>query len=504
MVSVHDLMLRIRNARRAQWIKFSVVTILYLAFLVWVRSCWGLIVVPFIFDVYVTKLVPWSFWRKSKNPLVRSVMSWVDAIVFALVAVYFVNVYIFQNYQIPSSSLEKSLLVGDFLYVSKMSYGPRVPNTPLSMPLTQHTLPILNTKSYIEWPQWDYKRVAGFGKIKRNDIVVFNFPAGDTVAVNYQQTTDFYTLAYNEGKRKYANPIDMDSLTREQQKAVYDLYYAAGRQQILSDPDFFGKVLYRPVDRRENYVKRCVGLPGDTLQIVGGQVMIDGKAILNPEEMQFNYFVQTTGPLIPEAMFRELNISKDDQMLIQDAGWEPNLLAMGLDRYDDNGQLAPVYHLPLTKAMYNALSGNKKLISKIVQEPEEYAGQMYPLNLHTKWNRSDYGPIWIPAKGATVKLTEYNLPIYERCIVAYERNRLEQRADGIYINGEKTDQYTFKMDYYWMMGDNRHNSADSRYWGFVPEDHIVGKPIVVWLSLDKDRGWFDGKIRWNRIFKWVD
>ena len=244
--------------------------------------------------------------------------------------------------------------------------------------------------------------------------------------------------------------------------------------------------------------------PGDTLQIVDGQVMIDGKAIENPENLQFNYFVQTTGPYITEDMFRELGISKADQTLYDDSSWEETFRQIGLDNRNAQGKMAPIYHLPLTKKMYETLSGNKKLISKIVMEPEEYAGQMYPLNLHTKWNRNNYGPIWIPAKGATITLTEDNLPIYERCIVAYEGNKLEIKPDGIYINGEKTDQYTFKMDYYWMMGDNRHNSADSRYWGFVPEDHVVGKPIVVWLSLDKDRGWFDGKIRWNRLFKWVD
>lgn len=492
-----------RQATRTQWIKCTIAILLYLAFLIWVRSWWGLIVVPFIFDIYITKKIPWSFWKKSKNPTVRNVMSWVDAIVFALVAVYFVNIYIFQNYQIPSSSLEKSLLVGDFLYVSKMSYGPRVPNTPLSMPLAQHTLPILNTKSYIEWPQWKYKRVPGFGKVKLNDIVVFNFPAGDTVALNNQQT-DFYSIAYGEGQRLYPKQIEMDSLTRQQQRAVYDLYYNAGRQQILSNPRVYGEVVYRPVDRCENYVKRCVGLPGDTLQIVDGQVMIDGKAIENPENLQFNYFVQTTGPYITEDMFRELGISKADQTLYDDSSWEETFRQIGLDNRNAQGKMAPIYHLPLTKKMYETLSGNKKLISKIVMEPEEYAGQMYPLNLHTKWNRNNYGPIWIPAKGATITLTEDNLPIYERCIVAYEGNKLEIKPDGIYINGEKTDQYTFKMDYYWMMGDNRHNSADSRYWGFVPEDHVVGKPIVVWLSLDKDRGWFDGKIRWNRLFKLVD
>ena len=306
-------------------------------------------------------------------------------------------------------------------------------------------MPILNTKSYIEWPQWKYKRVPGFGKVKLNDIVVFNFPAGDTVALNNQQT-DFYSIAYGEGQRLYPKQIEMDSLTRQQQRAVYDLYYNAGRQQILSNPRVYGEVVYRPVDRRENYVKRCVGLPGDTLQIVDGQVMIDGKAIENPENLQFNYFVQTTGPYITEDMFRELGISKADQTLYDDSSWEETFRQIGLDNRNAQGKMAPIYHLPLTKKMYETLSGNKKLISKIVMEPEEYAGQMYPLNLHTKWNRNNYGPIWIPAKGATITLTEDNLPIYERCIVAYEGNKLEIKPDGIYINGEKTDQYTFKME----------------------------------------------------------
>ena len=488
-----------RKATRAQWIKFAIITVLYLAFLVWVKSWLGLIVLPFIFDIYISKKIPWGFWKKSKNPAVRSIMSWVDAIVFALVAVYFVNIYVFQNYQIPSSSLEKSLLVGDYLYVSKLSYGPRVPNTPLSMPLAQHTLPLVNTKSYIEWPQWDYKRVPGLGKVKRNDIVVFNFPAGDTVATNYQQT-DFYSLAYNEGQRMYPNPVNMDSLTRKQQRAVYDLYYNAGRNLILSNPKMYGDVVVRPVDRRENYVKRCVGLPGDTLEIRDAQVYIDGKPLENPEDMQLNYLVQTTGPYITEDMFRELGISKDDQAMVTN---ESLLMEMGLTHRDAQGRLAPTYDLPLTKKMLETLSANKKLVSRIVMEPEMFTGQMYPLNLYTKWDRNNYGPIWIPKKGATIKLTEDNLPIYERPIRAYEDNTLEVKEDGIYINGKKTDEYTFKMDYYWMMGDNRHNSADARSWGFVPEDHVVGKPIVVWLSLDKDRGWFDGKIRWNRIFKWV-
>ncbi len=473
-----------RKATRAQWIKCAIAIILYLIFLVWVKSWWGLIVVPFIFDIYITKKVPWSFWKKSKNPTVRSVMSWVDAIVFALVAVYFVNIYIFQNYQIPSSSLEKSLLVGDFLYVSKMSYGPRVPNTPLSMPLAQHTLPIINTKSYIEWPQWEYKRVPGFGKVKMNDIVVFNFPAGDTVAVNYQQTDFYDNIVYREGKRLYPNQINMDSLSRQQQRIVYDLYRNAGRKYVLSHPEEFGKLIYRPVDRRENYVKRCVGLPGDTLQIKDRIIYIDGKAQEEPEDIQFFYKVEATGNIIPAAFLHdELGLSNEDT---QD--YQPG---------------ATTFYLPLTKKVRNTLLGRKDLVTAIDPIPTRPLHDLYPQNLYTNWTVDNYGPIWIPSKGSTITLTMDNLPLYERCIVAYEGNKLEVKEDGIYINGQKTDKYTFGMDYYWMMGDNRHNSQDSRYWGFVPEDHVVGKPIVVWLSLDKDRGWFNGKIRWNRIFKWV-
>ena len=239
-----------RKATRTQWIKFSIVTLLYLAFLVWVKSWLGLIVLPFIFDIYISKKIPWGILEeigescRTQHHELGGCPSY-----FALVAVYFVNIYVFQNYQIPSSSLEKSLLVGDFLYVSKMSYGPRVPNTPLSMPLAQHTLPVFNTKSYIEWPQWEYKRVPGFGKVKLNDIVVFNFPAGDTVATNSSRQTSI--PCYEEGKRVYPNKVNMDSLTRKQQRTVYDLYYNAGRNLIRSNPRMYGDIVIRPVDRRE-------------------------------------------------------------------------------------------------------------------------------------------------------------------------------------------------------------------------------------------------------------
>ena len=475
---------RIAGASRRQWIVMGIVMLLYVAFIIWIRSWLGTIVIPFIFDAYITKYVPWTWWKRLKNKTARTVMSWVDAIVFALVAVYLVNIYIFQNYQIPTSSLEKSLLIGDFLLVSKMSYGARAPMTPLTMPLTQHTLPLVNTKSYIDWPQWDYKRVPGLGQVERGDIVVFNYPTGDTVMLN-AQGTDIYAVAYGMGNEHFRKILPaLDTLSRRDQYEVYRGIYAWGRNFITEHPEEYGGITVRPVDRRENYVKRCVGLPGDTLQIIDRTIYINGEAQAQPENVQFNYYVCTNGMPIPDILFDELGVSVDDRQRLR------------------TREVA--YLLPLTDAMHAKLAANKRLVKSI--ELEQAPGverALFPLNLNKRWDRDNYGPIWIPRRGATVQLTWDNLPLYERCITVYEGNTLEVRDDGFYINGVKSDSYTFKMDYYWMMGDNRHNSADSRYWGFVPEDHIVGKPLFIWLSLDKDKGWFGGKIRWNRLFKWV-
>lgn len=469
------------EASRKQWIKFGVALTLYLLFIIWLRSWLGIVVVPFIFDAYITKKIPWTWWKKSKNKTVLTVMGWVDAIVFALVAVYFVNLYFFQNYVIPSSSLEKSLLVGDYLFVSKMSYGARVPQTPLHMPLTQHTMPIFNCKSYLEWVKWDYKRVDGLGKVQLNDIVVFNFPAGDSVATALQ-AEDIYRLSYQAGK-ELSKPIDMSGLSLEDQRLVFDYYYQVGRKYINDNPQSFGEIVVRPVDRRENYVKRCVGLPGQILQIENRVIYLDGKANKEPDNVQYRYFVHTKG-MLPDDLCHELGISKED-----------------LARYYTDES---VYNMPLTAKAKDALLARKDIVTAIENTPDDDAGGLYPLNKLTGWTVDNYGPIWIPKKGETIELSLDNLPLYERPIHAYEGNALEVKDGKIFINGEETTHYTFKMDYYWMMGDNRHNSADSRFWGFVPEDHIVGKPIFIWLSLDQDRGWFDGKIRWNRLFKFVD
>lgn len=476
-----------KKITRSQAIKLSIVLVLYIAFLIWVRSWLGIIVIPFILDAYITKKINWTFWKKAKNATVRSIMSWVDAIIFALVAVYFVNIYFFQNYQIPSSSLEKSLLVGDFLYVSKMSYGPRVPQTPLSMPLTAHTLYFFNCKSYLEWPKWDYKRVPGFGKVQHNDIVVFNYPAGDSVATNVQEE-GLCTLAYKVGRQiaeqSGAGNVDTSHMSPLEQRKIYNLYYTAGMSAIQGSPDQYGSVIARPVDHRENYVKRCIGLPGDVLMIRNREVYLNGKHQVTPVDAEFMYQVQGTGKPLPEDLVRQLGLSQED-----------------LSGYQEGSKS---FVLPLTNASLAELRKHKDLVVSISPVQMSADPDLFPQNLNTHWTVDNYGPLWIPAKGKTITLNMNNLPLYERCISIYEGNKLQVKDDGsIYINGVKANRYTFKLDYYWMMGDNRHNSQDSRYWGFVPEDHVVGKPIFIWLSLDKDRSLFDGKIRWSRMFHWV-
>ena len=466
--------------KKKQWAKFIVVTALYLLFLLWVKSWWGLIVVPFIFDVYITKKIRWQWWR-DEGPVTRFIMSWVDAIVFALVAVYFINLFFFQNYVIPSSSLEKSLLTGDYLFVSKVSYGPRIPQTPLTMPLTQHTLPLLNCKSYIEWPHWDYRRVKGLGAVEQNDIVVFNYPAGDTlVTAPAYQAADFYQMCYAFGSQLVATPGDIDSMSPQRQHDFYQRVYAAGRQYIVQNPQEFGEITSRPTDRRENYVKRCVGLPGQTLQIKNRTVYIDGKPNKEPDNVQYTYRVKLRQSLTDDNLLKELGISMEDIMSLNQHGV-----------------------MPLTAHAREELLKRKDLVESITLNTAASTGDLYPLNARTGWTRDNYGPVWIPAKGEKIKLTMDNIAVYERPIRVYEDNDLEVKDGKIFINGEETDEYTFKMDYYWMMGDNRHNSADSRYWGFVPEDHIVGKPIFIWWSSDPDRSGVGG-IRWNRLFRLVD
>jgi len=394
---------RIQSVTRRDWIKAAVWGALYVIFVIWVA--WGdwaslgwLAILPVIVDAFTTKYINWGFWRKYKdtNPTLYTICSWIDAIVFALVAVYFINLYMFQNYQIPSSSLEKSLRVGDFLFVSKMSYGARVPNTPLSMPLVQHTFPawLGGGKSFIDKPHWDYKRLRGWDTPKKGDIVVFNFPTGDTVC-SLMQNPDYYTLCY---------------------------YY--GKENVLKRKQVFGDILYRPVDRRENYVKRCVGEPGDSLEIVDNVVYVNGIAESDREGRQFNYYVVTDGHILGSSYLEKIGISKEDRELIRPG----------------------VYLLPLTEAMKKELQKNPH-IQLIQIQPESEGGEVYPLG-HNEWTRDNYGPIYIPKKGETVMITEDNYWLYKRIAEAYDK-RLRERMNTFvhHTNTKATLLCTFITTY---------------------------------------------------------
>ncbi len=443
---------RLGRVKKTRWMRFGAVALLYVLWTIWMGNPWLLLGLLLLGDIYLTQFLPWGAWKGLENKTLRTIMSWVDAIVYALVLVYFLFLFVGQNYQIPSSSLEKSLLTGDFLWVNKVVYGPRVPQTPLHFPLAQNTLPILNCKSYIENPQLEYHRLKGLRNVERMDIVVFNFPAGDTVALKVTNP-DYYTLCAERG-----------------------------RDVVRNNKDVFGDIVYRPVDRRDNYVKRCLGLPGETLQIKDGIVYVDGKAVPQPKKVQYCYYIRTDGTPIGNELFEELGISNEDQM---------------------RGYIGTTeYVLPLTADMKKTLEAKPwvQMVQRI--EPAESESIItYPVGTDYGWTHVNYGPIWIPKKGAKVNLTLENLPLYERCIRNYEGNKLEVKNGHIYINGKVETSYTFKMDYYWMQGDNRDNSLDSRYWGFVPEDHIVGTPAIILISFDKDHSLFNGGIRWNRIFK---
>ena len=275
----------------------------------------------------------------------------------------------------------------------------------------------------------------------------------------------------------------VDSLSAADEHKAYEQFLAKGRKYIANHPEVFGKVDWRPVDRRENYVKRCVGMPGQILEIKDKVIYLDGVANKEPDNVQYSYYVTTKRP-INEKLRRELGISKED-----------------LANHNAN---STYYYLPLTQKAYETLSKRTDIVEKITPVIEEHGQGLYPVTKYTGWSIDNYGPLWIPKHGETITLTLDNLPFYERPIAVYEGNDLQVRDGKIYINGKESTEYTFTMDYYWMQGDNRHNSLDSRFWGFVPEDHIVGKPILIWLSLDKDRGWLDGKIRWDRLFRMVE
>ena len=367
------------------------------------------------------------FWQK-KSPdteiKVRKSASreWLDAIVFAVVAATLIRGLFIEAYVIPSGSMEKTLLVGDFLFVSKVNYGARTPMTPAAFPFAHHTMPITGTKAYWDGIQWNYHRLPGLSEVKKKDVVVFNYP------------------------------MDADA------------------------------PLNRPVDKRENYIKRCQAVGGDTLRVINGQVYINGKAAENPQFGQGEYYVKTDGTDLNPETIKEMHIG-----------------VSGSDRGEFN---EAVFTMTSEQAEIVKKWAIVKSVTPRFASLNAYDPSIFPHNPKFKWNVDNVGPIIMPKPGWTVKLDDSNYPLYERAISLYEGNKIQKQGNQIFINGKQTNTYTFKLNYYWMMGDNRHNSADSRYWGFVLEDHIVGKALFVWMSYD-DEGTLLNKIRWSRLLRGI-
>ena len=375
-------------------------------------------------DVLFFETISWQFWKKKEKKEKKKkseLRTWVEAIAFAVVAAHILRTFFIEAYTIPTSSMEKSMLIGDFLFVSKLAYGPRVPMTPVAVPLVHHTIPGTKKKSYSEIVKVPYHRMKGLGEIKRNDCVVFNWPA---------------------------------------------------------------EKLNRPVDKKENYVKRCVGIAGDKIEIVNGQLMVNDEPQAEPEGMrkQFTYNVKTKGSgLNPKLLYKKFDITEGSR-----------------------GSNMNEYNLFLTDEALKGLNEfkNVKSITQNIDTTYNSPQYYFPNNNDHLWNIDNYGPILIPKKGSSIDLTMKNIDLYKDIIEIYEENTLKISENNIYINDSLTSSYKFKMNYYWMMGDNRHNSADSRMWGFLPENHVVGKALFVWMSWDKN-GKGLNKIRWDRLFSSV-
>jgi len=413
------------------------------------------VILPFVYLPYLglssnEKFIPADKRKKVKKTWVRE---WADAIIFAVIAATIIRTFLVEAYTIPTASMEKSLLRGDFLFVSKIAFGPKIPNTPLSFPFVHHTMPMSkDRKSFVEWIKLDYFRFPGLSKIKNNDVVVFNYPEGDTVSTVFQSNVSYYRLVKE-----------------------------FGRNNVWRNKRKFGNIHYRPVDKRENYIKRCVGIPGDTLQIIDQVVYINGKVLDFPPNGQFKYNVYA--PKGINKKFRdEMDISDEDYEI-----WKQD----------------PMHQLPLRAEIAQKLEERPsvKSVNLSVAPKNYWVPYLFPFDSTYKWNVDNYGPLYIPKKGVTVDLNLKNLSLYKRLITVYEGHDLDVKGSDIYIDGEVATTYTFGMNYYWLMGDNRHNSADSRFWGFVPEDHVVGKASFVWLSLDPEKSLFEGKIRWNKMFR---
>ena len=460
-MSLKEICQRCKEFCRNKWVKFGFWSVLYLLWVIWLENYWFILGLGIIYDMHITKKVKWLFWKKQyKEGEKRNTwLDWLDAIIFAVIVVTFINTFFFQAFKIPSSSMEGSLYTGDHLFVNKVAYGPRMPQTPLTIPFTHNV--IGGKESYSTLVQCDYKRLKGFGTVQVGDYVVFNFPHGDKV-LKQAPAEDYYAVVRGKSESEIRNIVNV-----------------------------YGPLIERPMDKTDHYVKRCVAAAGDTLKIVDGQIYINSQPQTVWDGVQFDYTVCTNGQALSAASLTRVGLSQNYHRT-----------------FDSRTSSYPA--IPLTAAMREKIKKEPSVIPDMVMvNIEEYDARRHPMEIFPfssdslyMWTRDNYGPLWIPSKGAEVELTMQTLPLYRRIISVYEKNDLKVQDGRIFINGKEAHSYKFKQDYYFMMGDNRHNSLDSRYWGFVPEDHVVGKPAMIWLSIDNEKS-FPQNIRWDRLFKFL-
>lgn len=486
---------------------------------------------------------------REKTGSKSKVKEWTESILFALIAAGIIRTYVFEPFQIPTGSMEKTLLVGDFLFVNKLAYGPKVPVTPLSFPLVHNTFPWINVKSYSGIETCNYTRLPGFGQVNRNDVMVFNYPSGDTAVYDPRMPEglmghDYHGIVIREAQRlwieqEYADKkakvskYYADSIVKQNPNNNYDFArltnYTDGManatisstfyQEFLNNYDKWlnvarrtiavDKITYdnnnvpikhygaiaRPVDKRENYIKRCVGIPNDVIEIKKSILYINGKPAWVAPNQNLQYFVTNFQPLAKETMKEKYGLEEDrlDYRLIEDGSGRYIVNATLSEKKKLENDFQGIRFELVLEPQYSDTPGLKPTGLEVLANLEKFPKDPYVNNTTT-----DFTKFTVPAKGVTVKLNKENIAWYRRIITAYEGHTLKETKDGIYIDGKKASSYTFAMNYYWLMGDNRYNSADSRVWGFVPEDHVVGRASIVWLSNDPYGGF-----RWERVFKGI-